>query len=91
MKRISDVIDRVLAGLNLIEPIRRQAAVDAWPQVVGENLAGRTRVVQFNGRTLIVSVPEAALRNELTLRMAQLVRKYHQLGYTFIREIKFVR
>ena len=91
MKRIGDALGRVLARLNLLEPIKRQSAIQLWPSVVGEQLAARTRPLRLSGRTLIVSVPEAALRNELSLRMTQLVKKYHRLGYTFIREIKFVR
>ncbi len=91
MKKINSIVDIVLARLGLLEPVMRMTALEAWAEVVGEEIASRTKALRLSNNTLVVSVPEAALRNELALRKVQLIKKYHQLGYGFIREIKFVR
>ncbi len=91
MKKINSIVDRVLFRLGLLEAVRRQMAVEVWPKVAGKRIAARTKPLRIKDGVLIVSVPEAALRNELTLRRMQLVKKYHQLGYECVRNIKFVR
>jgi hypothetical protein len=68
-----------------------QSVFDAWRRVVGEDVAGRTRVIAWRGGELLVEVSSAPLLNELStyyapqilesLREVEELRTVHRLRF----------
>ncbi len=67
-ERVHQVLDRVLERSGLAGRLRQGRVVEAWPELVGEHIAGVTQaeVVTSNG-VLIVSVKTSAWMSELAL------------------------
>jgi hypothetical protein len=56
-----------------------RSVFDAWRRVVGEEVAARTRVVEWRGGELLVEVSSAPLLNELsTYFAAQILESLHE-------------
>ena len=53
---------------------------DAWRRVVGEEVAGRTRVISWRGGELLIEVSSAPLLNELSTYYApQILESLHEV------------
>lgn len=66
-------------------------AVDLWPAIVGPALASQCRRPTVSKGLMTVGVPNAALRNELSMNRSSLVRAINAgLGKQTITDIRFV-
>ncbi len=78
----------MLAG----DPVRIRAFASAfWPQLVGAEIASRTKVLKIENATLVVGVPDASWRRELhRLQPAVLGRLRELLGTSAPRRLGFM-
>jgi predicted nucleic acid-binding Zn ribbon protein len=87
---VAGVLGRVLRDLGLEPTLGGWRAVEAWPRVVGERLARRTRAVAFRDGTLHVEVEGSAWMHELGFLKRDLVERIHRdLGSDEVRELRF--
>ncbi|MFP4589008.1 MAG: DUF721 domain-containing protein [Candidatus Bipolaricaulota bacterium] len=84
------ILKKVLARNNLLETYREQEAVLLWDQVVGE-MSKFTRPKKVSRGKLIVEVPSASARQELTYMEEEFLRELNRrLEGSELKEIKFV-
>jgi len=67
-ERVHHVLDRVLQRSGFAARLQQGRVIEAWPELVGEHIAGVTRaeVVAADG-VLVVSVKTSAWMSELAL------------------------
>jgi predicted nucleic acid-binding Zn ribbon protein len=75
MTRIGDVLPGVLRRLGLEQRFKEQSLLALWPEVVGAELASRTRASRIDGGVLYVHVDHGAWMQELHFIERDLVRK----------------
>lgn len=84
-------LGEVLVGARDFAHQRSGAAIprDAWRSVVGERIAGRTRVGKLYKGQLTVKVASSAWSSELTFLKQQLIEKLTKAGYE-VDDLRFV-
>lgn len=75
MVRIGDVLPGVLRRLGLEQRFKEQQLLALWPDVVGMELASRTRASRIDKGVLYVHVDHGAWIQELHFIERNLVRK----------------
>lgn len=66
--------------------------IQAWPEIVGADIARRTEVASLKFHTAVVKVTSAMWIQELNLMRAQiLTRLREKLGDDSVRELRFIR
>lgn len=73
--RVGDVLPSVLRGLGLQKRFNERQVVEKWAEVVGPELAQRSRATGFERGTLFVHVEHGAWMQELHFMEKELVRK----------------
>lgn len=87
-RSLADAIGRVRAG---IEPPSQLAAIQgAWPELMGEAIAGVTRPVSLRNEVLTVDCSDAIWAEELSLMREDLLTRLREhLGEGAPLELKF--
>jgi predicted nucleic acid-binding Zn ribbon protein len=87
---ISSIIGRQLASLGLAGKIKQASVEHLWPEMVGPEIAGHTRVLKIDAGRLIVSVDSPVWRQELMYqRDAFIARLNQELEEEIISDIMF--
>ncbi len=87
---IGDIIRNLFAELGLTDRLKRAEALEAWQEVVGEQIAKVSAAERIIGKKLFVHVESAAWRHELSMKKPEILRKLNgHLGGRFIEDIKF--
>ncbi len=73
--RVGDVLPSVLRDLGLQKRFKEREAVEKWADVVGAEMAQRSRATRFEKGTLFVQVDHGAWMQELHFMERELVRK----------------
>ena len=87
-------LNRVLPGvvkeLGIEEEVWQNTLLDAWPELVGEELAARTRPDRLDRGTLVVFVTHSVWLNELSRygKKQMLQRLQDRFGRRKIRSIR---
>ena len=69
---------------------QQKRLVKAWPEVMGEMIAGYTQAVYIRNQTLHVKLSNPALRADLSMMRAEIVKKLNTaVGSQVIVEIRF--
>lgn len=88
MQALSDLLRGWVKQHHLEGELAKSRLPKYWEAVIGEKLASRTAIKNFENGVLRVHVPEAAWRSELTLRREELRTKINALaGGELVREI----
>jgi predicted nucleic acid-binding Zn ribbon protein len=89
--RLADLLPEALRSLVGPRRARQAAALDAWPEVVGEVHARHTKALGLRGDALVVSTDLPALAYELRLRRDALVEALNRkVGDGTIADIQIV-
>jgi hypothetical protein len=89
--RVGEVLRGLQAGNHLGRRLAESRALEAWPEIVGELLAERTRPLRLAGGRLFVVAPGSALRQELVFHKATILRRFNEhAGTALVREIVFL-
>lgn len=92
MQPASSLVPRLLRDLGLEQGLLGFRAIQEWPDVVGERIAGRTRAVGFERGVLRVEVEGSAWRYELGfLEPRVLLELERKLGARVVRKLQFVQ
>ena len=73
--RLGDVLGGVLQQHGLADQIKRMAALDLWPDVVGEHIAAVTRARSVAEGTLVVEVRSSGWLMELNMMKGDLLAR----------------
>ena len=74
-ERVGRVVERFLEASGVADQVRRQSALEAWPALVGEAIAGVTRARSLSEGTLFVEVRSSAWLMELELMKGEILRR----------------
>ncbi|UCD17269.1 MAG: DUF721 domain-containing protein [Candidatus Zixiibacteriota bacterium] len=89
--RIGSLLDKVMADLGLTSDLAGWKIVNDWPKIVGHAIARVTRPVRYEDHTLLISVPDAVWRQQLSLEVEMILGKIHTVpGGRAIKRIRFV-
>ena len=90
VKNIRDLVMQNLRINGLETPLQQKRLVEAWPEVVGEEVARYSFNLYIQNQTLFVHLSSAALRHELMIRRYEYVRMLNQyVGADIIVDIRF--
>jgi hypothetical protein len=89
--RVGSLVDKVLSDMGLSKTLAGWKIVVAWPEIVGDHLARYSSAVRYEDGVLLVSVPDAARRQELSLQVDKMIlEKIHDTpGGKVIKRIRF--
>jgi len=87
---LKDVILRFLREEGLETPLYEHRAVAMWGEVAGPVITRYTGDVSFRQGTLYIKITRPALRQDLNMGRAQLVRKINErVGANVVQQIIF--
>ena len=90
MKSIGELILKNLRAQGLETPLQQKRLVEAWPEVMGEMIAGYTQEAYIRNQTLHVKLTNPALRADLSMMRAEIVKKLNAaVGSQVIVVIRF--
>ena len=90
VQSIRDLVLRTLYQQGLETPLLQRRLINAWPKVAGPAIARYTRESFIQNQTLVVRLTVPALRADLSMRRAELVKKLNEeVGSQVIADIRF--
>lgn len=91
VKSIAELLPEFLRKEGLETPLQQKRLIMSWDSVVGENIAAYCGDKFIKNQTLYVKIENAALRADLTMSRATLVRRLNeQVGAQVIADIRFI-
>ena len=91
MKKVSNIIEKVMKQLGLTKRYNEQKAVLIWNNVVGERILKRTQPLYAQDGKLVVEVENSAWMNELSFLKTDIIAKLNkELGDWVIDDIIFL-
>ncbi len=89
--RLGDVLKRSLDKWNLSSNLHRYELFDAWAELAGAKIAGRSKLLRYEGETLIVAVDHPGWVQELSLFKPQLLEKIrHLYPKARVKNLRFI-
>ena len=73
--RIGDILPKILKAAGLDQKIRESEILTLWPEIVGEEVAQRTRAVKVDHGVLHVNVDHGAWMQELHFMEKDILRR----------------
>ncbi len=92
LRPTGEILESVLAGLGLAGRLREREAITLWPELVGPEIARRSRALRIRAGVLFVRVDSAAWSQELQFLKAKIITRFEEtLGPGLVKEIRFTR
>jgi predicted nucleic acid-binding Zn ribbon protein len=89
VKPLGDVLQQFLRSEGLETPLLHKRVIDAWDEVVGEQIAGYTTDKFIKNQVLFVKIINPALRQDLSMMRSQLVRRLNgSVGTSVISDVR---
>jgi len=89
--RLGTLLDKVLASYGLAYKLGGWRIVARWPEIVGDKVAEVSKAVKFSDDTLLVSVPDAVWRHQLSMEADAIMHKIHSVpGGRAVKKLHFV-
>lgn len=83
-----DLVDKLLHGLGLDERLHQYKALIVWNDVVGPQIAARTRPIRIRDNILEINVDQPAWMQQLQLMKPKILASLNaELGKTTIRDL----
>jgi predicted nucleic acid-binding Zn ribbon protein len=87
---VSRLIEGALRQFGLHERFTERSVLQKWSEVVGEEVASHSRAVDLLDGVLVLEADHGAWRQELTLLMPMIIKKFNDLcGEGTVREIQW--
>ena len=84
------VLDRVLRRIGLRDQLKEWELVEVWPEIVGDELASRSRATAIENGILKVEADNGTWRQELTLLFPRIKELYAQrYGPGRVRDVQW--
>jgi predicted nucleic acid-binding Zn ribbon protein len=85
---MKEAIDQLLEVYKLRQKFDETSLVAAWPSIIGQSIANRTKQVYVKDRRLYVRVESAVIKQELTmLRTLILARLNEHVGQVIVDDM----
>jgi len=89
-ERIGKILTRLMARQGFQRQISQELLANAWVEVVGETLAGQTRLGNLRRGTLEVFIRHKIIEQELSFRQIELTQSLNAvIGENKIKRLKF--
>ena len=90
-EQLDSILARYLRSEGLETPLNEHRLVNAWGEVMGAAVARYTGKVSIYNRTLYVELLSPALRSNLFMRRAELVRRLNAyVNADVISDVRFI-
>lgn len=90
-EQLDSILARYLRSEGLETPLNEYRLVNAWSEVMGAAVARYTGKVYIYNRTLYVELLSPALRSNLFMRRAELVRRLNAyVNADVISDVRFI-
>ena len=90
--RAGDLVDKLLKGLGLDERLQQYRALIIWEEVVGPQIAARTRPIRIREGVLEVNVDQPTWRQQLQLMKPKILAQLNaELGKATIKDLYLKR
>jgi predicted nucleic acid-binding Zn ribbon protein len=87
---VGEALGRLTKSLGIAKAVDEYTIVAAWPEIVGERIAGVTTAQRIENGVLVVSVATAPWRMELSLQRHEIIRKINaETGKDIVKDIRF--
>ncbi|MDE7402438.1 MAG: DUF721 domain-containing protein [Muribaculaceae bacterium] len=87
---LGDVMRETIERAGMADLLYEARAVNAWPAVVGPEIAARTARPHVHRGLMTIAVRNASLRQELNMCRSQLRRHLNEsVGRDVIKEVRF--
>ena len=88
---IGDVLRQVIADNAMQDRLDELKAADTWPRIVGDYLAARTSRPSVRKGHMVVGVPDAGLRHELSMHRSIIIQDLNRIvGREVILSLRFI-
>ena len=90
VKSVGELILKNLREQGLETPLQQKRLMAAWPEVMGEMIAGYTQDLFIKNQTLFVHLTNPTLRADLSMMRHEIVKKLNAaVGSQVIADIRF--
>jgi hypothetical protein len=87
-----DLVDKLLKGLGLNERLQQYRALIIWEEVVGPQIAARTRPIRIREGVLEINVDQPTWRQQLQLMKPKILAQLNaELGKATIKDLYLKR
>ena len=86
---ISGVIGKIMRTFGISKSYYGWMVVEKWPEIVGKELAQRSKAIRFEDGVLYVAVTDDTWRQEISMKSDEIISQIH--SYPFGRSIKQIR
>ena len=88
---VGDVLRRAIAENSMEGRLDELRAADLWPEIIGPHIASQTLRPYVRDGNMSIRVPDAALRQELSMTRTLLIREFNRiLGKEIIKSLRFL-
>ncbi|MGK6352169.1 DUF721 domain-containing protein [Parapedobacter sp. DT-150] len=85
---IKEAIDKMLDVYRLRRKYDETALLAAWPDLMGNAIANRTRQLYIRDKKLFVKVESSVIKNELLLMRSQIIGRMNEhVGHVVIEDL----
>ncbi|PWG79429.1 DUF721 domain-containing protein [Pararcticibacter amylolyticus] len=90
-KSLKEAIEQMLRVYKLKRRFDETALIAAWPEIMGNAVANRTRQLYIRERKLFIRLESSVLKNELVMIRTQILDKMNEkAGSKVLDEIVFL-
>lgn len=87
-KLLKEAIDQYLEAFKLRRKFDETSLLSAWPELMGQAIANRTKQLYIKDKKLFIRVESAVIKNELLLMKSQIIGKMNEhQGKVVIEEL----
>ena len=92
MSSVNKVLNQLVSSLNLDRRLKEHTLLGLWPTIVGEPFASKSRPLFIDHEgSIVISVSEAAVGQELSLMRTQLVKRMRVAGNGLGIDVRGIR
>ncbi|MFC7525899.1 DUF721 domain-containing protein [Parapedobacter sp. GCM10030251] len=85
---IKEAIEKMLDVYKLRRKFDETALISAWPQLMGNAIANRTKQLYIRDKKLFVKVESSVIKHELLLMRSQIIGRMNEhVGQVVIEEL----
>lgn len=85
---MKEAIERMLDTYKIRRKFDETSLIAAWPELIGQGIANRTKQIYIRDRKLFVRVESAVIKNELALIRSQIIDRMNEhVGHVVIEEM----
>lgn len=88
---IKSLVESLLKQFHLKGKFEEIDTTEAWQQLMGDNVANRTKKVFIQDKKMFIKLESASLKNELMMRKTQIIERLNEVtGKKIIEELIFM-